>query len=56
MTAGVILGVVGCVLPIAIGATVNEHYPTISAKHPFRVVQLTAAIYWTALIVWLVMQ
>jgi hypothetical protein len=56
MTAGVILGVVGCVLPFAMGIAVNENYPDISAKKLFRVVWLTAAIHWTALIVWLVMR
>jgi hypothetical protein len=56
MILGVILGVVGCVLPLAMGVAVDENYPTISATKLLRVVCGTAAIYWTALIVWLVLR
>lgn len=56
MTLGVILGVVGCWVPFAVGIGVNEIKPDISARALLAVVIWTAAIYWTALIVWLVMR
>lgn len=53
---GLMLGVIGCVLPFAVGVGVNEIKPDISARALLAVLIGTAAIYWTALIVWLVMR
>jgi hypothetical protein len=62
MTLGVMLGVVGCVLPL-VGVWIFEvveartkapRLPDVSMS--IVVALLAAAIYWTALIVWLVLR
>jgi hypothetical protein len=61
MTLDTILGVVGCVLSIAAGCVVawlEDRYTVrlLGDSAPLVACLLTAAIYWTALIVWLVMR
>jgi hypothetical protein len=55
LALGVMLGAVGCVLPFVAGYVV-EKYDDGSGIAPVVALTATAAIYWTALIVWLVMR
>jgi hypothetical protein len=61
MIIGVILGVVGCVLPFVAGCVVElieDRYSVrpIGGAAPLLACLLTLAMWWTALIVWLVMR